>query len=325
MHIFTPKRLAVAGMIFTLLSSTAVYAGTGRTGIQLIGLQALAGDQVDITADILAECPANHDCELHFLAYDFDQKNPAGHTVGDFRKAERLIKRTLPALNDGQKLFVAVSLDDGPNRAGHQSWVTFRNDLSVTAFWKAVKANNDRLADDWKQLMVTPFSDWASSVYAWADANGYGNRLQLVIVPVLEDRCRNKGTFQQLIDWTQQGLGADVRYRVQLRRNPLSSTARISGVPMEFHTTNTRKKFFPGDVVSNDGTTVNGTQWRDVQTNALSKNASALLWRPEFNANQYTVDRNALAPWERGTLRPFEDSDKVSTMKQWIRFRPNGL
>ena len=298
------------------LGALNVNAGTGRTGAQPVGILAFSSNDVNQLADIMAQCPANHDCELHFLAYSFVQgSQPDIHSVSDFAKIDQLIRRALPQLNSGQKLFVAVSLDDGSNRAAHPDWVNFKKNMGVTQFWNNVA--NGSLQTDWQSVMVSPLAQWLNSIRGWAAGRGYAGRLQFVIVPVLEDRAPTLAAYQRLLDWTRQGLPSGLLYR---RSSVLSNAARPNGATMEYHTLNAGQPLQSGDAISNDGLEANGTQWQAIQTSCLQHNAAALLWRPEFNGS-----RNTVPPSQRGELRPFADAAKVQSLINWIKYRPNGL
>jgi hypothetical protein len=106
-----------------------------------------------------------------------------------------------------------------------------------------------------------------------------------------------------------------------MRRN---GSPRVSGLALETHTESATFDLLPDDAVSNDGSTVNGTQWQAIQTRALAQSAAALLWRTEFNGNN-PADRGTKPPSARGILTPFADPAKVSSLIGWITYRPNGL
>jgi hypothetical protein len=189
--------------------------------------------------------------------------------------------------------------------------------MTTATFWSKVANNDSSFEAKWKQIMVAPYAQFATRIRAWAGANHYSSRLRLIVVPVLEDHAPNAADYARLASWTQAGLPAGIT----MRRN---GSPRVSGLALETHTESATFDLLPDDAVSNDGFTVNGTQWQAIQTRALSQSAAALLWRTEFNGNNPT-DRSTEPPSARGILTPFADPGKVSSLIGWITYRPNGL
>jgi hypothetical protein len=309
----------VISLIALTVFTGAAFAGTGRTGVQLIGLEAVDHNDINTVAQIFANCPANKACELHELAYSFVQGSVADvhDSVTSFKNAEALVKAVLPTLNKGQVFVLTVSLEDGPNRNSHYTWTSFSNNLTNQQFWGKVSSNDSAFKAKWQQVMVAPYAQFAQRIQAWASANKYSNRLRLIVVPVLEDHATSTKAYQTLANWTQQALPSGV----SMRRN---GSGRLSGLTLELHTSGASFSLQADDAVSNDGVTVDGARWQAMQTQALKQNAAALLWRTEFNANS-PADRNSKAPYQRGTLKPFAQSSQVTSLVAWITYRPNGL
>lgn len=295
-------------LTFATIICFAISAlAAGRTGPQTIGLEGFVSDSVGKTSQVMSNCPANKECELPFLAYSFKNSN----SRSSFDNPTTVIKQTLPNLNSNQRLWVTVYLDDGPNRRGHQNWTFFRKDLSRAEFWSKVADNS--LLSDWQSRMVNPTKNWIQEMLNWASSNNYSNRIQFVVVPVLEDDAPSTTVYQKLISWTPMPFGT------KFRRN---GSTRVSGYPWEYHINNSfsiPSSLTSGDVISNDGIVVNGSQWSTIQQTALSRNATALLWRSNFN-EEFDGQRNSTPPYQR-SLSPFANSANVTSMISWLTTR----
>jgi hypothetical protein len=166
------KTLTLIFSLVVLSLAGPAGASTGRTGAQMIGLEAFASNELDSIIQIYSSCPAHKACELHALAYSFVQGSVADvhDSVTSFRMTEAVVKGILPKLTNGQVFVLTLSLDDGPNRNLHPSWVSFAKDMTTATFWSKVANNDSSFEAKWKQIMVAPYAQFATRIQAWAAA-----------------------------------------------------------------------------------------------------------------------------------------------------------
>jgi hypothetical protein len=276
----------------------SVFAQT-KTGLQPVGFMAFSSNDVNKTVEIFRSCPSSQTCELAFLAYSFGT---------DFNNARTFIQNALPGMTANQKLAIGIYLDDGANRDQYPERCYFRRNVGTTSFWNSVRQNDSRLKDDWQRTVANPAAAFIREMQSWASGRGYGSRLSFVVIPVLEDGGPNGAnpaagdTYRRILSWTQSQMPSGVTYR-------RSSTARTPDrvLALEFHDDALPSSFQAGDLISQDGVNngagISDSAWQRVQANAISRNGSGLWWNVAFNHNRGAS--RSLAPWQRGTLKPF--------------------
>jgi hypothetical protein len=337
-------------LLFLLLLFWSQQILASRVGVGAVGLGAFSAASVGGLSDCAVN--AGGDIEVAALAYSF---NPSGL----FANWTLLVQQTLPRLNG--RLYLTTYLDDGPNRRGTRGIAPyFRDRLSSSGFWRTLspsrsvadQASYRQFIRDWGNQMVQPFDDWVVFIRAWAAANGYADKLILIVVPVLEDDAgSNLVGYGNLLTVTQELLKGNA---LHYRRNPnnwiddasdrVKNGLRVNDLPLEFHTN--RRTIIEsgiisgtvegGDVINNDGSTVlypgetdSGAglegaitidRFRSNQQFFLDHRISSLLWRFEFNANG-APRLVKLSPDQRGVLVPLDNSVARDRLTRTFRAR----
>ena len=98
--------MKMAAIPACLVLAGAAFAGTGRTGAQLLGLEAVDRSELNSIIKIYSSCPANKACEMHVLAYSFVQGSVADvhDSVNSFKMTEAVVRGVLPTLTRGRSL-----------------------------------------------------------------------------------------------------------------------------------------------------------------------------------------------------------------------------
>lgn len=314
-----------------------IALAAGRTGIGAVGLDAFAEEDVLQLAEILVA--AEGDVEVAALAYSFRP----GEAFSNFTL---LVQETLPRIQ--ARLTITTYLDDGPNRRDSRyraTHVLFRPKLAPRAFWATVLGENGARArktffTDWHAEVVDPYALWAWEITEWARLNDLRTKLNLIVVPVLEDDAPTADAYQALLWPTIRRLdGLGIRYR----RNPdgaYDSKQRVVSpasdpLPYELHTTQSPSDLAHdlrrNDVINNDGCfvlypgegdrnpncpSISILRFRENQRSFTADGVHSLLWRKEFNGGPRPIP-----PRQRGELRPFAAPRSAESLLQTLRSR----
>jgi len=134
------------------------------------------------------------------------------------------------------------------------------------------------------------FNAWAAAARSWAASQGLQDRLRIVFVLVLEDKCpaasSGKAAFANLLTAVARDAADQRLSGFSFRRSCLPNSAsekfefRVDGVTMELHGSwsDVKKKLRSGDAWSNDGTDYSLTKFKTDQESARSAGVNALYW-----------------------------------------------
>jgi hypothetical protein len=296
--------LAQLPLLVTALSiaSLPINARAAYVGVQALGFANFKPADVNILADEFVA--AGGELELSALPFTFNPNSPFGNL-------DAFVKNVLPRFRPGSSLRVTVHLWF-ENSDGKFDFNNFGNRSALLARAKA-------------------FDTWVKNVRSWASQRGFGSRLSIHLVPILEDDAPNSDRYSRLLNFISEQQRAD-GVSTAFRRSPdgPSASFRVGAIPHEFHGRfkEIQNFFRPFDRFSNDGCFV----WLDGasvpgstessqsfpsfcssppsfseflldQQFALRQQIGFLFWRPAYNGlTQYA---KTVPPNRRFNLAPF--------------------
>jgi len=284
------------------IASLPINAQAAYVGVQALGVSNFKAADVNILADEFVA--AGGEVELAALPFTFNPNNPFGNL-------DAFVKNVLPRFRAGSSLRVTVHLwfdsSDG--------MFDFKNFSNKAAFLARVKS----------------FDTWVKNIRFWASQRGFGSRLSIHLVPILEDKAPNSDRYSRLLNFIVEQQRAD-SVSTAFRRSPDGPSAafRVGAIPHEFHGRfkDIQNFFHPFDRFSNDGCFV----WLDGasvpgsvespqsfpsfcasppsfseflldQQFAIRQQVVFLFWRPAYNGlTQYA---KTVPPNRRFNLAPF--------------------
>lgn len=287
------RRSITLAFLLALALATPGSASAADRGMQFVG--ASRASAADIRAAAQAFRAAGGRTQISLLPFEFNPQAP-------FANATAFVQQALPGMNG--RLTVAICVGWFPHDA--------RGLAEQRAFWNAWQTSSPSAA---QQALRATYLDrlrltdgWINGMLQWAREQRVIDRLQFVIIPVLEDTCpsSHRTAYQRLVDATRAVQAADGITRTSLRRSPLPENVfRIPGVALELHGpwSFARARLEPGDAWSNDGTPYRTVDFVDDAGEALDRGVSVLLWRDRYNGTPKGngFERN----WAQRTVAPF--------------------
>ena len=285
--------------LFLLLAAAMVIPGSARAadrGMQFIGASRATPADIDVASRLYRA--AGGRTQISLLPFEFNPQAP-------FTNATRFVQQTLPGLSGSLTvtLYVGWYPHDAQGLREQAAFWTAWQDSSPSPAQRALRngyLDRLRLVDGW---IVT--------MNQWARANGIANRLDFVVVPVLEDTCPSsrRAGYERLVDSTRSVQRADGVTRTTLRRSSLNENVfRIDDVALELHGRweDVRGSLRSGDVWSNDGTDYSERAFLAAENAALDRGVTVLVWRDAYNGlpKGTGYERN----WARRTVDPFTGS-----------------
>lgn len=330
---FTRKILS---LVLVLALSLSPASATPK-GVQAIGLCAWSATDAQSLADTLVQ--ADQDVQVSFLNHRFTPTTPGNRYANIDLIAKCFLTNTTHTFTAA--IYFRYFTHHIP---GAHFWDAFatsipRKDEGAQSEWSNWKTSCDG------------FALWAKSMQSWITEKSIDSgRLKLVIIPILEDPESNYTRYKKMIAKTCTLLRKSGVTNVQFRRSVifgaestadtqkqlLKDTRSIGAlsqhVTIELHgSMNIVKLLKKGDAYSNDGNLVyfdrepineTNNYYTDNVTrpenaiplskfNALSTQATVLLWRPAYNGLMRSPESGVGPSFaERLNIQPFEgDAD----------------
>lgn len=275
-------------MAFLLMAAVSTGVEAQTRGCQFIGMSKASATDITNLSPILLN--AGGPLHVSMLPFEFNPSNPFGN-------ASALVRMVTPGLNGS--LHVSLYLKWFPHDAQG-----LREQAEFWTAWEANRPSNAqvRLRNGFLRR-VQQADAWVAATAAWATQNGMGGKLGVTLVPVLEDTCRSRIAYRNILSAIRQQQLLD-GVSTALRRSCLTDAQYTFslGIPLELHGRwdDVKNRLAPGDFWSNDGTDYGVEAFIRDQHKAIARGVHVLLWRAAYNG-----EPKKRANWAERVVDPF--------------------